>query len=124
MDKRLVEDIKIKLASGIYDDHSIFVGLLGRVSKEEYDSIKSGTLGYDIRSDLNDKVYSIGVLKGIVAEYQDELRYLAVESMRAEEFKRDSGYMVKKLQLDEVYQGKLKSLDLVIPITETGKFLN
>jgi len=79
----MVENIRIKLASGLYTKTSLWLDMKNQVSWELFDAIAEYRMEKDTRKDLKARIQQLPKAISAYEEYQDELRkeYIKAEAM-------------------------------------------
>lgn len=114
MTKHMVEDIRIKLASGLYSKGDIFLGLTGKVTKEEFEATIDYVVMPEIRKDLKLRIEELGAARDIYLQYQEDLQKEVVKAEAAElSGVKYSGFHDNKGNLDAILSDKIKELSTV-----------
>lgn len=122
MTKHMVEDIRIKLASGLYDQGEVFIGLTGKLTKEEFEGVVAYTIMPEVRKDLVQRLGELKTARSIYSQYQEDLRKEVVKAEAAElSGVKYSGFHDKKSVLDSILADDIKGLQ-TIKLEELRKF--
>lgn len=114
MNLYMVESIRVKLASGLYNQGDLFLGLSGEVTKEEFEGVVAYTIMPEVRSELAQRIVELEVARDIYAQYQDDLRKEVVKAEAAElSGVKYSGFHDKKAVLDSILAGNISGLETI-----------
>lgn len=114
MTKHMVEDIRIKLASGLYSKGDIFLGLTGKLSKEQFEEVVDYTTMPELRKDLKLRITELSIARGIYAQYQEDLHKEVVKAEAAElSGIKYSGFHDTKSTLDAILLDNIQGLSTI-----------
>lgn len=82
--KTMVEDIRVKLASGLYDSRDLWLSMRNLISYEDFKDIMTFTTYQEVRPDLQARVKELEIANSAYANYQEELQREAAKAEAAE----------------------------------------
>lgn len=110
----MVEMIRVKLASGLYNKASLWLGIRSQVSHEDFDSIAEYTIHPEIRKELKQRIQELPLAIRVFEEYQRQLRE---ECIKADAYELSGGkhykFHEKKIVLDELLAEEIKKYPTV-----------
>lgn len=122
MTKAIVEDVRIKLASGLYEEGELFMGLIGKLSKTNFEAIVDYSIAPEVAMELKQRIAEVKACRVIYSHYQVGLRKEVVRAEAAElSGVKYSGFADNKKNLDDKLRETLRAYPTV-NILELPKF--
>jgi hypothetical protein len=122
--KMIVADIRVKLASGLYDKRAAWTNIKESMTWETFSSVADYSLeGYeDVRADLKQRIEEVEVANGIYRLYQSDLQKEYAKAEAAElQGNKHYPFAEHKAVLDELLETSIGKLPTV-SVDELKKF--
>ena len=121
MNKYVVEQVRIKAASGLYTLRDLFLDNKNKLSYPEFCNVLNYEVAKEVRADLHTRIIEVTKATEIYSKYQQELQTHATMSIAYEAKDRMYPYENYKEQLDDRLQEELSKLSTINPF-EVKKF--